>query len=72
VCVCVCIMSQIDSPPPFSPFHLSHLLMVSSTGLRTPFSFLYRMYINQIHINQIHCLYFLFYPSPPTSTLPLM
>jgi hypothetical protein len=34
----------------FSPFYLSHPLMVISSGLKIPSSFLYRKYINHIHL----------------------
>jgi hypothetical protein len=42
----------------FSSFYLSPLLMVVSTSLKILYSFLYREYINHIHL-----LYFLLLPS---------
>jgi hypothetical protein len=45
-------------PSVFSPFYISPLLMVTSTGLQILYPFLYRKYINHIHL-----LNFLLLPS---------
>jgi hypothetical protein len=42
----------------FSPFYLSPILMVISTGSKILYSFLYRKYINHVHL-----LNFLLLPS---------
>jgi hypothetical protein len=52
------LYSQLIHLLHFSPFYLSPLLMLLSTGLSTPYSFLCREYIYHIHL-----LYFLFLPS---------
>jgi hypothetical protein len=44
---------KLAHPFHFSPFYLSPLLMVSSTGLKILYSFLYRKYITHIHFLDI-------------------
>jgi hypothetical protein len=56
---------ELVHPLYFSPFYLSPLLMVISTGLHILYSFSYRKYINHIHLFN-----FLLLPSPPVSVLP--
>jgi hypothetical protein len=48
---CIYVLrSELVHPPYFLPFYLSRLLMVISTGLKILYSFLYRKYINYIHL----------------------
>jgi hypothetical protein len=54
----MCIVSQMVHPLHFSPFYLSPLLTVISTGLSVLYSFLYRK-----HITHVHLLSFLLLPS---------
>jgi hypothetical protein len=56
---------KLVHPLYFSPFYLSPLLMVISTGLKVLYSFSYRKYFNHVH------LHFLLSPSPPINVLPL-
>jgi hypothetical protein len=52
ISIYISIIIQIGSSY-FSPFYLSPLLLLISTGLKILYSFLYRKYIN------LHLLYFL-------------
>jgi hypothetical protein len=45
----ICIITQTGSFP-LSPFYFTPLLMVISTGLNVLYSFLYRKYINYVHL----------------------
>jgi hypothetical protein len=55
---CICVWwPELVNPLHYSPFYLSPLLMVILSGLNIPYSYLYRKYINQIHL-----LYFLELP----------
>jgi hypothetical protein len=56
-CVYV-LLHELVHPLYFSPFYLSPLLRAISTGLKILDSFLYRKYINHIHL-----LNFLLLPS---------
>jgi hypothetical protein len=57
---------ELVHPLHCSPFYLSPILMVISSGLNVLFSFLYRKCINHIHL-----LYFFIYASPPITALLL-
>jgi hypothetical protein len=57
----IVLWPELVHPLHFSPFYLSSLLMVISTGLNILYLFLYRKYINHIHL-----LYFLPLPFPFT------
>jgi hypothetical protein len=50
ISIYICIITQIGSSPLFFSFYLSPFLMVISTGLKILNSFLYRKYINHIHL----------------------
>jgi hypothetical protein len=56
--LCIIIQLGLDF------FFFSPLLMAISTGLKILYSFLYRKYIMHTHLN-------FFYPSSPTSDLPI-
>jgi hypothetical protein len=58
---------ELIHPLCFSPFNLSHLLMVILTSLKILCSFLYRKYINHIHLFNFFLL-----PSLSPSDLPLL
>jgi hypothetical protein len=50
--LCIYVLSpELVHPLYFSSFYLNSFLMVISTGLKILYSFLYREYINHIHLN---------------------
>jgi hypothetical protein len=62
----ICIIAWFESTLLFSSFYLNPSLMVISLGLKIVFSFLYRVYLNNIHL-----LDFLLLSFPLSCDLPL-
>jgi hypothetical protein len=66
-CIYILLKPKLIHVSYFSPFYLSLFLMVISTGLKILYAFLYREYINHIHLLNFLLLPSLSYMWPPLS-----